>query len=864
MHNAIASRPSNWQLMCIIGEANTHSDVEEFQRLWNFALPGFFNIPSTQSLESSVDPTMNWTPVFSADAVTFPESILASVEQASKRYTCENYMILTSNLNQLQFSSSELSENMAESLSTILQEYWPAIAAFSKTPSTERPVAEVQALAGVDTRAVILHRSILSLFIHTQYPTEMGRGGYLQHFDAFTNLASALLFQESALQINTIHLSPPNSKPAKSPLIDSALLQFGRRFGESLEDYDIYWEPTLQSAQCNSPLFMNKTSLASRIASIFNLQHPYFVNNPWIASYANAISNSLHFKVHIFTSFHRSNHFERLYESINLATRIQSGVSIHVHADSFNSTADSKKTLKFLQSLQSRHGTVHIHVHAVRVKEFDRSNSHDAANLWMPSQRNEFAIFLGEPTVVSDRLFEYVEASALAYFFNHSASKQVERLGLMGISLVNTNASLSVKAGTPFLFQQPNEDAVLFAPESWIQFVKWKMQLPVWIDPLIPDSPTNAWPRDSWAKYLLRFMVHHGKTLLFSNCVSPLVTINSQPHATTPPVPLFSPLESLKSFDAYKRQSAVTLSLGEAVASFDTCTMVMQVYSRTSTFLDRLASYHTLPFLSSIIIVWNNLNTRPPAHINHPESTSYKPNAPTFAIPIHFLQQPQNSMNNRFKPFKELGASQCVIAMDDDWDFPHFKLVAAIRAWQTGGYERLVGFQQQGRVHVPSTAKKVSLSDLRVNGIQSDAVYAKESVSVKHKYGKILQLQKSGVSILMPSATVYHAKYHHMYTYALPERARAVVQELTNCDDILFNMMVANATCAGPVVLADGDRVEKALVFDKAGQEDGLWKDKEHWAKRLWCMNYFVEHVFDGKMPLISTRVVKGRKRRRG
>ncbi|KAJ3266705.1 Exostoses (Multiple)-like 3 [Chytriomyces hyalinus] len=848
--------------MCIIGEANTHSDVEEFQRLWDLAFPGFFNIPSTQSMESSVDPRMNWTPVFSADAVAFPESILAAVEQASMRYTCENYMILTSNLNQLQFLSSKLGDNMAASLSTILDEYWPAIAAFSHTlSSTERPLAKVQALAGVDTRVVILHHSILPLLIHTQHPTEMG-GGHLQHFDAFTNLASALLFQESALQINTIHLSPPNAKPAKSPPTDSALLHLGRRSGESLEDYDIYWEPTLQSAQCSSPLFMNKTLIAPRIASLFNLQHPYFANNPWIASYATA--NTLHFKVHIFTPFHRSNNFDRLYESINLAKRIHSRVSIHVHVDSFNSTADSKKTLKFLQSLQSRHGPVLVHVHAVRVKEFDRSHSRDATNLWMPTQKNEFAIFLGEQTVASERLFEYAEASTLAYFFNHTASKQVERLGLMGISLVNTNVSLGVDAGTPFLFQQPNEDAILFAPEPWIEFVKWKMQLPVWIDPLIPDSPTNSWPRDSWAKYLLRFMVQHGKTLLFSNCVSPLATINSQTHANSLPVSPFPPLESLKSFDAYKRQTTLTLSLGEAVASFDVCTMVMQVYSRTSTFLDRLAHYHTLPFLSSIIIVWNNLNTPPPAHINHPESNTFKPNAPTFAIPIHILQQPQNSMNNRFKPFKELGGSQCVIAMDDDWDFPHAKLVAAIRAWQTGGYERLVGFQQQGRVHVPSTAKKVSLSDLRVSGIQSDAVYAKEAVSVKHKYGKNVQLQKAGVSILMPSATVYHAKYHHMYTYALPERARAVVQELTNCDDILFNMMVANATHAGPVVLADGDRVEKALVFDKAGQIDGLWKDKEHWAKRLWCMNYFVEHVFDGKMPLISTRVVKGRKRRRG
>ncbi|KAJ3231761.1 hypothetical protein HDU81_003538 [Chytriomyces hyalinus] len=599
MHNAISSRPSNWQLMCIIGQAVAPSDAEEFQGIWNFAFPGFYHIPS-QSIEPIVDPRMNWTPVFSANAVAFPDSILAAVEKASMQYTCENYMILSTNFAQLQFSSSKPGDNIAASLTNVLLEYWPAVASFSPViPSTERPVAKVQALAGVDTRAIILHHSVLALFIHTQYFTGVGGSDQLQHFSAFTNLASALLFQESALQINTIHVLPPNSKTSHSVLTDSALLQFGRRSGESLEEYDIYWEPTLQSAQCNIPPFMNKTLLAPRIASLFNLQHPYFANNPWIASFANSISNTPHFKVHIFTPFHRSSHFDRLYESINLAKRIHSHISIHMHVDSFNSTADSKKTLKFLQSLQSKHGTVHIHVHAVRVKEFDRSHSRDAANLWMPSQRNEFAIFLGEHAIVSDRLFEYAEASALAYFFNHSASKQVERLGLMGISLLNSNTSLSIQAGTPFLFQQPNEDAVMFAPESWIQFVKWKMQLPVWIDPLIPDSPTNAWPRDSWVKYLLRFMVQHGRTLLYSNYVTPLATMNSQPYSSTPPLSPFPSLEKLKSFDAYKRESKRTLSLGEAVTSFDTCTMVMQVYSRTSTFLDRLAHYHTLPFLSS-------------------------------------------------------------------------------------------------------------------------------------------------------------------------------------------------------------------------------------------------------------------------
>ncbi|KAJ3352837.1 Exostoses (Multiple)-like 3 [Entophlyctis luteolus] len=282
----------------------------------------------------------------------------------------------------------------------------------------------------------------------------------------------------------------------------------------------------------------------------------------------------------------------------------------------------------------------------------------------------------------------------------------------------------------------------------------------------------------------------------------------------------------------------------------------MQVYSRASTFEDRISFYQTLPFLSSIIIVWNNVNVAPPSHPDMWIRTgNYTTMSRGYAVPVHIYRQTINSMNNRFGIFAEL--QSCVVAMDDDWDFSHAKLVRAVRAWQRGGFARgLVGFKQQGRVHVRRDAGTKRITDLNVSGVKEDATIANTPVEFKWGYGKMV---RRDISILMPSATVYHARFHHMYTHGLPEKARILVDELTNCDDILFNMMIANATNQGPIVLDDGNKLEKALVFE--GEGKGLWRDAEHWRKRAYCMNYFVQNIF-GKMPLKLTKVFEEKPRK--
>jgi glucuronyl/N-acetylglucosaminyl transferase EXT2 len=48
--------------------------------------------------------------------------------------------------------------------------------------------------------------------------------------------------------------------------------------------------------------------------------------------------------------------------------------------------------------------------------------------------------------------------------------------------------------------------------------------------------------------------------------------------------------------------------------------------------------------------------------------------------------------------------------------------------------------------------------------------------------------------VVLTGASFYHQYYNYQYTYALPSVLRKWVDEHFNCEDIVFNFMVANIT----------------------------------------------------------------------
>ncbi|KAJ3311802.1 hypothetical protein HDU76_003037, partial [Blyttiomyces sp. JEL0837] len=291
------------------------------------------------------------------------------------------------------------------------------------------------------------------------------------------------------------------------------------------------------------------------------------------------------------------------------------------------------------------------------------------------------------------------------------------------------------------------------------------------------------------------------------------------------------PMNHLPIVNAHFRHAKALnhLRFGIQAATFDKCTMVLNVHERPSALIERLRFYESLKLLDSIIVVWNIVNVSPP-NIAPPEPQATqalqprskarrrkrgnKSNIYSFSIPVHVMRQKQSSPNNRYKPFSQI-KTDCIIAMEDSWNMPHEHLEFAVKLFQGHFYNHLIGFSHQGLTH--------RIVDEDTWSVTKDA--------------------SKGVSIMMPAGSVFHRKYLGMYT-TLPKTARDIAVNKTECAEILFNMMVANVTQSGPVVVR---RTAEAVDLSN------LWQEKETQAAQGRCIGEYVRGLFKGTNPLRYT-----------
>ena len=279
-----------------------------------------------------------------------------------------------------------------------------------------------------------------------------------------------------------------------------------------------------------------------------------------------------------------------------------------------------------------------------------------------------------------------------------------------------------------------------------------------------------------------------------------------QPDQAAPSKPAVIPKRTSKaSSTAMRRHSTPT----------KVCTMVLTVYERHDSIVDRLLFYETLPAIKHIVVVWNYM-LKPP------------PSLPTdrFLVPVYFEPQTFNSMNNRFMP-RRIIDTDCVINMDDDWNMPHDLIQYAVGLFLNGFADNVIGLWKLARLHGKDS--------------RDEWVYMYNSSMPQ--------------SMVLPSGMVFHRKYLDMYTNKLPDEARETVDFLINCDDILFNFMVANVTKQAPVFVDHGKlKHVRALHLASDKGADGLWKRKQHFEDRNICLDRFTRNFGGNPLRYTTTR----------
>lgn len=108
-------------------------------------------------------------------------------------------------------------------------------------------------------------------------------------------------------------------------------------------------------------------------------------------------------------------------------------------------------------------------------------------------------------------------------------------------------------------------------------------------------------------------------------------------------------------------------------------TVLLLTYEREQVLLDSIARLRGLPYLNSVVVVWNS--PRPPsADLRWPD----------IGLPVHVVKAARNSLNNRFLPLENI-RTEAVLSVDDDAHLRHDEILFGFRVWREHR-DRIVGF----------------------------------------------------------------------------------------------------------------------------------------------------------------------------
>lgn len=165
---------------------------------------------------------------------------------------------------------------------------------------------------------------------------------------------------------------------------------------------------------------------------------------------------------------------------------------------------------------------------------------------------------------------------------------------------------------------------------------------------------------------------------------------------------------------------------------------------------------------------------------------------------IRLVYLSRDSLSNRWLP---LSKTACVLTVDDDMLLSHELLELGFKSWQSDP-DRLVGFY-------PRAAKVVN----------DEWLYQMGSLS-------------QGYSIVLSKALFFDVNYAFLYSCILPDKVKALVDSIMNCEDIAFNFLASGTSGRPPLlVLAAEGQME-----DYGDAESGISTKPYHMQKRGACL----------------------------
>ncbi len=106
-------------------------------------------------------------------------------------------------------------------------------------------------------------------------------------------------------------------------------------------------------------------------------------------------------------------------------------------------------------------------------------------------------------------------------------------------------------------------------------------------------------------------------------------------------------------------------------------------------------------------------------------------------------------------------------------------------------------------------------------------------------------------SIILTKAAIMHHDFFAMYSLAMPQAVRDLVDSRRNCEDIAMQFLIANATALPPIYVK-GHLEDKGALNGISTQQNVA--SAQHMTARSDCLNE-LEVIF-GRVPLVSSHMV--------
>ena len=245
-------------------------------------------------------------------------------------------------------------------------------------------------------------------------------------------------------------------------------------------------------------------------------------------------------------------------------------------------------------------------------------------------------------------------------------------------------------------------------------------------------------------------------------------------------------------------------------------TVVINTFKRPPQIVkDAVEFYAQCEVVKHVFVIWSEQAAPPPKLLA---------NFATWKTPtVTFQRMPTASLNNRFKPL-EGPHTPAIFAVDDDMRVPCEDIALAFEVWQ-GSSKSLVGFMP--RIHIRSKTGLVYRCWWRVwwHGVYS---------------------------IILTKAALLHHDFFVMYTNAMPQSVRDLVDRVRNCEDLAMQFLMANATGLPPIYVKG--HVQDLGVFNGISTSKNV-ASAHHMDGRSKCLNALTE-IYGGRVPLVISHVV--------